>query len=298
MKILGILSESTLFRSRSAIERFTARQAADLFHMHVSALTLLRESPFTSTWAKDYAKRTLNYGSFSEWHSNSTDFGILGWSLFTDECEFRLASTSSRLRERLTVDEGLMTRWLRSVSSTHMDEGTTKRIFSRIDTWLRIEDEALRAIRRLVQDWNDLSTDEASLALTRLLQLFRAHAENAEILPELEKLAKHHGLELRNVCNPETGEGCGRRDEHEPVSKKKGNLFAQMASVAAGAAIGYKLSANRHVKEDATAGATCAGDIAALAIPFGATQRRVMPTTIAIPNERDVKRRASKKKPK
>ena len=300
MKILNHLSESKMFRSKSAIERITARQAADLFHMHICALLILRESPQTAQWSKDYARRTLHSGSFTEWRSNSTDLGILGWSLISDDVDFRLASTSSRLKERLTIDEANMIRWLKSINSGSIDMGLTKKIFSRIDLACRIEDESLRAIRRLSQDWSDLDTEEASLTITRLLQLFRAHGPQSELLPELEKLAQAHGLELKNVCNPETGEGCGNKhhaQDEPPPEKKKGNLFAKMASVAAGAAVGYHLTRGRHVKEDATAGATCAGDVAAFAQPMGMVQRRAMPATIAIPSN-TTRRTKNKKKPK
>jgi hypothetical protein len=301
MEIVGILAESKLFRSRHAIERITARQAADLLHMHMCALVVLRQSPSSASWAKDYARRTINYGAFNEWRTNSTDLGILGWSLANEECEFRLASTSSRLRAKMTLDETLILRWVKMISGTNFDDNLTGRIFSRLDMWLKIDDESLKSIRRLAQDWTDLSAEDSCLMTTRLLQLLRAHGQQSEILGELEKLAHAHGLEMKGVCNPETGENCGKETRDiEVIPKKKGNFFASLAGVAAGAVLGYQGSKHLHksVKEDATAGATMAGSVAPMVGALGGTQRRAMPSTIAIPQDGASKPVAKKKKPK
>lgn len=301
MDILSSLSESKMFRSKNAIERLSARQAVDLFHMHFCALAILLQSRLTERWAKDYAKRTIQFGSFGEWRTNSTEIGILGWSLLTDDVDFRLPRSSDYLRSRLTIDEGLVIRWLKTASTGHFDQGLTKRIFSRIDLWLKIDDETLRAIRRLAQDWDNLDLEESQLVTTRLLQLFRAHGRDSEILLQLTQLANAHGLELRDVCNPETGECPTTHAADKPLDKKKNNLFAKLASVAAGVAIGYKASKSLHktdVNEDATAGATSAGAIAPVVGALGGVQRRSMPTTIAVPDDAVSKRKTTKKKAK
>jgi hypothetical protein len=298
MDILGNLSESRMFRSKNAIERITARQAVDLFHMHICAFTILRLSPASERWAKDYARRTVNYGFFKEWRTNSTDLGILGWALFTEDVDFRLPAISNRLRERLTVDPSMLERWIKSAQTT-FDVGLTKRIFSRLDLGLRVDDESLRAIRRLVQDWTDLDAEEAQLCVTRLLQLLRTHGAKTEILDQLNLLAKQYGLELMGVCNPDTGE-CTSGPPSPEQPKKKGNFFATIGAVATGTVLGYQASKHLHknVKEDATAGATMAAGIAPVVGALGGVQRRVMPTTVAIPDGDSSKRKSTKKKPK
>ncbi len=296
MQVLQNLSESALYPSRKAVSRSTARQIADLFHMHICALMILRSSPHSEKFAKDYARKTIANGGFRDWRQSSTDLAILGWALLDEEVELRLPKISDKLREKLTIDTTLLTAWLRTVSGPTMNRAQTMRLFTRLDMWLRIDDESLKAIRRLVMDWDGLSAEEAALSMTRLLQLLRAHGSRADLLVQLEKLAQHHGLELKNVCNPETGDGCSVSDH--PKAKKKDNLFAKIGAVAAGAIVGYNVTKGRKVKEDASAGATCAGDIAAVAIPFGAVQRRVMPTTIATKDSETTKTKRRKKRAK
>ena len=298
MSVLGTLSESKLFRSKSAIERLSARQAADLLHMHICALTIIRHLEAGENWAKDYSRKTTHNGFFEEWKTNSTDLGILGWALVDERCEFRLASTSSRLLDRLTIDQGLLERWVRSIASSQVDKSLEKRVFTRLDAWLRIEDESLKAIRRLVQDWDHLTSEEAQLAATRLLQLLQHHAHGSEITGELSKVIARSNLHLDGACNPETGEGCGSEVDH--AVHKKGNLFANIAGAIAGTAIGYHAGkkVRSRVREDATAGATAASAVAPVVNPIGQVQRRVMPTTIAVPQSETGKRKTSKKKPK
>jgi hypothetical protein len=299
MEILGTLSESRMFRSKNAVERITARQAVELLHMHICALTILRLSPASEKWAKDYARRTVSYGLFHEWKTNSTDLGILGWALLTEDVDFRLPTASNRLRERITLDKSMLERWVKSAQASNFDVGLTKRMFSRLDLALKIDDESLRAIRRLVQDWTDLDAEEAQLCTTRLLQLLRTHGAKTEILDQLNLLASQYGLELMGVCNPDTGE-CTSGPPSPEKPKKKGNFFATIGAVATGTVLGYQASKHFHknVKEDATAGATSAAGIAPVVGALGGVQRRVMPTTIAIPDGETSKRKSTKKKPK
>jgi hypothetical protein len=64
----------------------------------------------------------------------------------------------------------------------------------------------MRAIRRLVMDWETITHTQKKLALTRLLQFMRNRAPKGELLPWLNRVGVLRDLEIDNVTNPETGE--------------------------------------------------------------------------------------------
>lgn len=287
-----------MFPSKRTIERHTARQLADMFHMHLCALMIVYSSPFTEHKAKDYARRTLQRGDFVEWQSMATDLSTIGWALMDEDVDLRLRITSANLRERLTFDPALIRRWIKSIKDGSHDHGLTQRLFTRMDYGFRVTDASMKAVRRLVMDWKDLDAEEASLATTRLLQLMRHNCPNSDLLKILEELAEHHRLEIRNACDPDGNENC-QMSEPAPVEapkKKSSNLFARIGAAALGGVAGYKLSQASRIKEDATVGATCSTAIAAVDQPLGGVQRRSAPAWSAVAETKPTKHDSKKRK--
>jgi hypothetical protein len=289
--IINRLMESKLFRSKTALESITARQAADMLQMHICALMILRSSPLTEDAAIAYAKKTLTNGNLKHFSQSATDLGILAWALLTEDCEFRLPTASDKVRGTLTIDETMLRMWLKSVGSPKLDKSLSKRMFTKLDNWLKVEDAGMKAIRRLVQDWSALTKEEASLSITRLLQLFRTHAYKSDLLMDIQKVAHSHGLEIADACNPETGDGCGSEKDSDHKEKKSSNLFKKIGAIALGGLIGYK--ASKALGEDADAGVTSSTSIAPVVQPLGGVMRRGGYEPIAT---HELKHKRSKKK--
>src|SRR5690606_22641112 len=72
-----------------------------------------------------------------------------------------------------------------------------------LENSLNIDRSDYKSIRRLVTEWQNITDQARSLAVTRLLLAFRAKARRSELLPVLEKLAKIKKYEIKGAKNPE-----------------------------------------------------------------------------------------------
>jgi hypothetical protein len=110
--------------------------------------------------------------------------------------------------------------FLRNCFASKYNTDNQRKLLVQLEQQLHITTTNYRSIRRLSVEWNTnkIDTEAKQLVITRLLQALRYKAYRAEILPQLEKLAKLKRYELVNVCNPETGE--------EPNNKSIGNAIS------------------------------------------------------------------------
>lgn len=245
-EFIGDLSESKLIPSKSNLRRLTAQEVSDLVVLNLCALYILWSNSNTQDFAEKYAKRTLAHGSkFEKWQTNGTDLYILLYALSSKEA-LNKPDASNKFRDNLPLGAPLLVRWLREMSQDKLSDSTHRSLFVKLDFNFKTNNNSIRAIRRLVLDWNDLDREEHKLAMTRLLQFMRARAARGEVVGKLSQMAKVHGLEIEDACNLETGVGCattGQHQTHEPVRQepKKGSLWAALGGLATGAAISHAI---------------------------------------------------------
>jgi hypothetical protein len=200
------------------------------------------ETNRTHDFAENYAKRTIQYGvNFNKWLNSSTDLYVILYGLTSNELD---DPDSEKFLKNLPFGHNLLIKWLRGIASDKLRDSDHRAFFVRLDFNFKINNSSIKAIRRLVMDWKNLSQHEKGLATTRLLQLLRARAPKSEILANFINMARDKDLILGDVCDPETGIGCGNIAKivvKEPEKKKSSFLIA-LASVAAGVAVSNMIS--------------------------------------------------------
>ena len=245
---MGTLAESRLIPSVASFRQFRADELADLAVLYISALQVLFSNKDTKHFAEQYAKRTLQSGTdFSRWKNSGTDLYVIMYGLKASSIKLRDQNKSDKFKNIIPLGDDLVVRWLREVSSGKMSSTTHNKLFTRIDFNFKISNSSIRAVRRLVMDWDDLSHHERSLAVTRLIQLIGVRAQKGELLSELRGMAQRHDLEIEDVCDKETGHGCApihtTTSSSSEKQKSKGSSFLlSLASVAAGMAVASALS--------------------------------------------------------
>ncbi len=251
---ISTLTESKLLPSHNSYKKYTGKQLAELTYLHLLGLHILINEKSLHVWAKQYAYNTVRYISFEHWKQSATDLYMFLYGLQADDIELRQPDISKDFISTLYYDPRQIITWLRNVAHEQISHSLARRLLVTLDTQFQVKDSSQKAIRRLVMDWENLSDREHKLALTRLLQIMRVRCHGSDILLQLELLAHKHHLEMHDVCNLETGEGCGASG---PVT----------------AYLGY-LGSPTHVDEDASMGATSAAGIAPVVASLGAVRRR------------------------
>jgi hypothetical protein len=176
---LGDLCESRLLPSRISLKHWKLSKLRDLCYLYFLGLRVLLSDPDAKHWARNYCASAGDPNDFTAWRNNGNDLYAMLHAL-TDE----------QASEKLDLSPRIIRQWLRHVA-VHDPEDDTRRLFMRLDSMFHISDSKLRALRRIVLDWEDANRRDREDTLTKLVQLIHTLApSNSELLPELKKLAK------------------------------------------------------------------------------------------------------------
>lgn len=303
MKLIQSLAESQLLSSKAAYKRYTARQVAEMVYLHVIGLKILYSETVTRGYAQDYAFRSQRYVGFARWYQNGTDLHLLLHALVDEDVDLRMPDSSQAFRETLYFESDELIKWLRYLWKGREQRSQTRRLFMALDGQLQVKDSSMKAIRRLVQNWDANTLRQKQLAMTRLLQIMRVRCRRSDVLKQLELLADFMKLEIKDAANPETGDEAGEHHVETPTERKKRSLLAKLAAFSAGGIAGYMgtsalMGEDEDMSEEdaerellgedgaavAAGGATTTASVAQCNTVLGAgVQRRTPPTETASP---------------
>jgi hypothetical protein len=242
-----MIKESSLLRSLSAASRYSARDIADLLLLYSIALHILRCDFEAAPFAQDYARHTISYHDWNHVRLSNTDLYQLLNILMAQQAEWtnRLKNhkASDLLLRDIYLDPVDVRQFLQNISKGGFNPTQSGRMLLHFEQDLRTEVSNYRSMRRIAADWtkSHVTTEDKSLVVTRLLQAMRHKALQGDLLRALEDLARRQQLELKDVCNPETGGNCGAAPTAlAPVGAKPPSLLKQLA-VGAGLGVGAYL---------------------------------------------------------
>lgn len=250
------LLESPQFPSLTTIKNTPPRSLAEITFLHLIALEILKNDEFTNDEARVYARKTIIHGA--DWSRpllSGTDLYQLlyGFSNLTDETIYLV-----NLKD--------VHQYLRNIAFGLNYQTFDRRFLLSFEKLAHISNDSYRALRRMSYDWNNLDREEKSKLVTRLLQALRLKAPRSTLRQYVEKLSARYALELKNVCNVETGANCNDQPEKPEGSGKFGLLkaLAAVGAATAGYHIGKRLLEDPvEIKETTTAGnvASVAGNM-------------------------------------
>lgn len=234
------IQESSLLYSLSAVNRYNARDIADLCFLYAICLHILRQEFEFAPWAHSYAQDTVKYGDWDQIRVHETDLyqflNILDKQDVRWTHHLKDAKPSHLLMHEIHVGHMEWSKFLRNLAANKYDTDLAARLLMRLEQDLKISVSNYKSMRRIASDWDQdhVTTEAKSLVVTRMLQALRYKAVRGDILRPWEKMAKLRKLELTDVCDPETQKGC------EPTPAKKPSLLKQLA-VGAGLTVGAYL---------------------------------------------------------
>ena len=95
---------------------------------------------------------------------------------------------------KVRIDQLRIKRFLKQIEQGNVHSGQAQQFFYKLEKDLAIQDPKLRATRRLVQNWSDLSTQQQQLAATQIEKYYRINGMRSDVRPIFIKYAKSNGL--------------------------------------------------------------------------------------------------------
>lgn len=202
MEFISSLSESSkLVTSRYAYKRWSGRNISEMLYLHLLAFRIISSEDETKTKARDYAYWLMRNEGYKKWKtSRSNDLFYLMFALRNDDVELR--KDAEEYLKDIKPNWALIDNWLGAVYRDQLISRVyAGRLFIYLDRDFRIRDNSFRAIRRLAQNWNDISIKDKKLAYTRLIQYMKQRCPTSDLLPILKKLSG--SLEIKDAITPD-----------------------------------------------------------------------------------------------
>ena len=187
------LSESRLVRQKKQINRFTAKDAAELSFLYLCTLVILKNEFKYAPVASKYATKTMMYQNFNVFRTNGTDLYIMLTALLgTDDTDklFADQEASQMFLQNLRVNETQLKAWLRFTAKGKVNKQFDGQMLFKIEQQLMVNNGQYKSVRRLTSDWANLKHGQKTLVITRLIQALKARGRMSELLPVLMKLVK------------------------------------------------------------------------------------------------------------
>lgn len=236
-------NESRMFRN-NYLSAMTLRDAVDSAFLSLLTLYVFNKEFETAPFAQAYARKTMMFGGFREPRVVGTDL-YQALHIATNPTgktakKLNGMEQNAVLGTRLHVKEKMAKDFLRGLANGTLDRATAIRLMFRLEPQMGIDVSNYKSMRRLITDWENLTTFQKQVCVTRLLQYYRTRARRSDLYPMLETLAKGKGWELDHVDNAEAAM-LGAGAAVAGTSSSKGFL-SSIAKVAAAGAIGYGLA--------------------------------------------------------
>jgi hypothetical protein len=235
-------NESKMFRN-NYLSNLTLRDAVDNAFLGLLTLYIFNKEFETAPFAQNYARRTMMFGSFREPRVAGTDlYQALHLATNpTGKTAGKLDGTEQNavLATRLHVKEKMAKDFLRGLASGTLDRATAIRLMFRLEPQMNIDISNYKSLRRLITDWENLTTFQRQICITRLLQYYRTRGRRSDLYPMLETLAKAKGWEIKDVENAEVA-AIGAAGAFAASRTSSGTL-STIAKVGGAAAAGWAL---------------------------------------------------------
>jgi hypothetical protein len=234
-------NESKMFRN-NYLSQLSLRDAVDNVFLNMLTLYMFSKEFETKPFAQDYAHRTLQFGNFNLPRVGGTDLyqglHIMLHPQGETAQKLKAHEQNDALTQELKINSKFVKDYLRGIAGGTMDRTTAIRIMYRLEGQMDIDISNYKSLRRLITDWENLTTMQKKLCVTRLLQYYRLRGRHSELLSVLEAVSRNKGWELTDAANAELNAvGAGGISG----SRSSDTFLSTIGKAAGGFAVGYTL---------------------------------------------------------
>tara|TARA_B100000900_G_scaffold34967_1_gene26349 strand:+ start:13101 stop:13859 length:759 start_codon:yes stop_codon:yes gene_type:complete len=190
---INTLGEARMFKTRQQIASAGADSITDHLFVTMMSLYMMSNDYEYAPVAKAYAGQTMRKGNFNTPSPSGSDVYQTMHTLLKPEGLIN-GEKDKLLMNKVRIDQIRIKRFLKQIEQGNVPPGQAQQFFYKLEKDLAIQDPKLRATRRLVQNWNDLSTQQQQLAATQIEKYYRINGMRSDMRPIFTKYAKSNGL--------------------------------------------------------------------------------------------------------
>lgn len=224
------LCEARLFRASRGFNTLTARNIANLLYLDTMLVYMLAQEDDTAEEARDYAKRTIQYGTYSLFRTHATDLYMLAYQVLhpaNDYAKIKDPVDGKRFLENLPFNKQMHHQFLRKIAQSNDTRAEAVSYLYRLEKQMSVSDNRYRSWRRMIPDWKNLRYSSKQRIIAQIIQELRrtgsGSGQYTELMRTLSPLLKKTKF-------------TGKRDDK--ISSDEPGLGKKVAGAVAGAVAG------------------------------------------------------------
>lgn len=193
------LSEVKLYRQSQEFGAFTGQDIADLFYLNNVVLYLLSQTQDQEDYARSYARRTAQFGSYTMFRTHATDIYMLAYQIKypnNDHARIKNSRSSKKFLQRLNFEERKHIDVMRKIAQGRLLKAQAHDYFMRLEAQLKIKDARFRTYRRLIPRWDKMSEKRKAAELKKIQQDFlrigSGRGKMSELLMSVNSYVEDH----------------------------------------------------------------------------------------------------------
>ena len=185
LELIDTLTESQLYRSNAMGKSFKSDSVSQLLFLNTLALTLMIQDRAQYNYAKEYAKKTTNYGSYLLFRNVATDLYTLAHHVrFPQSKSLKLQDNKKGedYLDALRFDDKMHYKMMQRIARGDRNLiNTLKPYLMRLENQLKVPSR-LRSLRREVTDWSTLSQSQREKTVGKLYDEMRRTGKTGELM--------------------------------------------------------------------------------------------------------------------
>lgn len=195
LEFIQSLGEARMFKTKAQLQNAGARALTDHLFVGLMSLYAMSNDYKYAPMAKQYARRTGMYGGFGRPSPSGTDIYQTVHSILKPE-GFATSEADKLLLNKVKISQPKLRQFLKMLETGKVNPGQARAFFYKLEKDLAIQDPKLRAARRLVGDWNTLSSTQQQLAATQINKYYRMNARRSDLMPTFKSYSDENNLNI------------------------------------------------------------------------------------------------------
>lgn len=191
------LCESRLYRTTASLSKLDGRDVANLVYLNTLATYLMLQDDQKYDFAQEYAKKTVQYGSYNNFKTVGTDLYMLCYVLNNvDNKEVTLKNhvPSIKFLRTLQFDAPRHIIFTRLMAREEGKNNLASSFFLRLESQLKIKESNYKQYRRDIANWGELKDSTKQRVLKMIVMDIRKIAMIGEVLPPLTNMIKREKI--------------------------------------------------------------------------------------------------------
>lgn len=203
LSLITELNESRQFRTKHMFSAFNARIICDMAFLDICSLWILHNEFETSPWAIEYAGKTAMRRNFKQYSQMATDTYHALHVVEAIRTDLLKSDADNALLNKTHFNTQQVVRYLTDIAQNRVNPRASQQTLQRLEQSLHIQDSNYRSIRRLVQNWSNITTAQKRMVMTRLNFFYMTHARRSDIAQKIRALGLNGNLIDKDANNPE-----------------------------------------------------------------------------------------------